>query len=171
MIQEPKPVKTKEGRRIFISLSRKQRRPESTNDIKDRRSTVAGEVAGLPPQQPRRELPSSVLLTQNITELRLTGVEGENEEEDGGGGERKKGIVRKPLLISTKSEQPKPSESVLGEDKRGLLASRSLPVPAAGKEERKSSFTRNASLSTEEARKRLKSWKKTTIYRKKSQLH
>ena len=34
------------------------------------------------------------------------------------------------------------SESVLGEDKRGLLASRSLPVPAAGKEERKSSFTR-----------------------------
>jgi len=64
-----------------------------------------------------------------------------------------------------------PQISELNEElKRTLFHSRSLPLfceeslPA----NRKPSYT--TSLSTEEARRRLKSWRKTTIYRKKSEL-
>lgn len=195
MIQEQKPTKTK-VRRMFISLSRRKAdspaavlpvvgarlRPQENLDLQPKGSPALApnHQQAIPLQRiadsiEARQLPSPVLSGIN-GEPRLTGEKVGDEEGRGnlGKGSVKKkegedGGVRKPLLISSKSEQPKIAESELGgEQKKELLASRSLP---AFKDERKTSFTRNASLSTEEARKRLKSWKKTTIYRKKSQLH
>jgi len=93
--------------------------------------------------------------------------------EDGGEEEGEEDIetILNPAAVDQDSTILIPNRDDVSEEdkKKTLLVSASLPIfSESPKTPRKPSY--NTSLSTEEARKRLKSWRKTTIHRRKSQL-
>merc|ERR1719423_354324 len=163
MIKEPKQSKPKDRKRFFPILSKKKIITDTAEKENEKIADSAPDESGndaattsidVPDtEEDMTEVAVSQQISENVDEIREMNTQDLKQ--------REKHMVQRCQSTIAETRTAELSEEM----KRTLYSSRSLPVftEPGSPTTRKSS--NNSSLSTEEARRRLKSWKKTTIYR------